>query len=75
MSNIMSGVPMGGASTQVYQQPATLASQAASLGLGAYGISKAFGAKGGKVKRSSVGKRNMGEGLAKLGLQKAMARG
>ena len=75
MSNIMSGVPMGGASTQVYQQPATLASQAASLGLGAYGISKAFGAKGGEVKRSSVGKRNMGEGLAKLGLQKAMARG
>ena len=75
MSNMMAGVPLGGQSTQVYQQPATLASQVASLGLGAYGISNAFAAKGGKVKRASVGKKNMGEGLAKLGLQKAMARG
>jgi hypothetical protein len=74
MSNIVSGVPTGGATSQVYQAPATAASQVASAGLGAYGITQAFGKKGGKVKRTSVGKKNMGEGLAKLGLQKAMAR-
>ncbi|HQT82292.1 MAG TPA: hypothetical protein PLQ34_08995 [Ferrovaceae bacterium] len=74
MSSILQGLPIGGTQTQQYVAPAPLTNQLASLGLGAYGVSKAFGRKGGNVKMDNIGKtRNkMGEGLAEAALFKAM---
>lgn len=56
MSDILRGTPLSQATQQVYQAPPSLASQAAQLGLGAYGFSQMFGRKeGGIVKGYAEG--------------------
>jgi hypothetical protein len=56
-SSLLRGVPVSPNQTMYqYQAPATAANQIASLGLGAYGTSKLFGAKdGGEIKGYAVG--------------------
>jgi hypothetical protein len=52
MSDLIRGLPLGQQSTaQVYQPPGSLAGQVAGIGMGAYGLSRAFGgfAEGGEV--------------------------
>jgi len=56
-SSLLRGVPVSPNQTMYsYQAPASAANQVASLGLGAYGASKLFGAKdGGEIKGYAVG--------------------
>lgn len=52
MSDLIRGMPLGQQSTtQMYQAPGSLAGQIAGIGMGAYGLSRAFGgfAEGGEV--------------------------
>ena len=63
MSGLLRGLPLQTSTVQQYQAPPSLVSQAAGLGLGAYGLSKMK--KGGKVK---VDQRPAG--LAELALSK-----
>ena len=52
MSDLIRGLPLGQQSTaQVYQPPGSMAGQLAGIGMGAYGLSRAFGgfAEGGEV--------------------------
>ena len=82
MSDILHGTQGVGGASQIYQSPPSAASQMASLGLGAYGLSSLFGkpagsAKGGKIKKASIPKKgkinpSMGGGLAQAGLFKAL---
>jgi hypothetical protein len=82
MSDILRGMPLTQQAQSVYQAPPTAANQLMGYGLGAYGLSKLFGAEGGRVKSDKKGAKIgksykegglvMGEGLAKLALQKAM---
>ena len=57
LSSLLRGTVVAPQQTQYsYQAPASTANQLASLGLGAYGTSKLFGAKeGGEVKKYAVG--------------------
>ena len=55
MSDILRGIPLSQQTQQQYTVPQSIASQAAQLGLGAYGASKAFGAEGGQVKTFAEG--------------------
>jgi hypothetical protein len=59
LSDILRGVPLSQTSYQQYQAPASLASQAAQLGAGAYGFSQLgkgnFFNEGGEVKRYAEG--------------------
>lgn len=79
MSDILHGVQGTSAAQSMYQQPPGVAQQMAALGLGAYGLSSMFGkkARGGQIKLANQPKKgkinpNMGMGLAKLGLQRAL---
>lgn len=81
MSDILHGTQGVGSASQVYQAPPSTASQVASLGLGAYGLSSLFGsptgkAGGGKIKKPNALKKGrlpaMGMGLAQAGLYKAL---
>jgi hypothetical protein len=86
MSDILRGMPLTQQAQSVYQAPPTAANQLMGYGLGAYGLSKLFGGPGGAAggdvkadkKGAKIGKSYkegglvMGEGLAKLALQKAM---
>jgi hypothetical protein len=63
MSGLLRGLPLQTATTQQYQAPPSLASQAAGLGLAGYGLSKMK--KGGKVKADQ-----RPAGLAELALSK-----
>jgi hypothetical protein len=48
MSDMIRGLPLGQQSTsQMYQSPGSVAGQIAGLGMGAYGMSRAFAAEGG----------------------------
>jgi len=48
MANLVRGTPMGmNQASQVYQAPPSTAQNLGALGLGAYGVSKMFGAEGG----------------------------
>lgn len=49
MSDILRGVPLGQQTQQQYTAPASLSSQLAQAGLGAYGMYKAFGSKEGGI--------------------------
>lgn len=56
MSDILRGVPLSQSTQQMYMAPPSLASQAAQLGLGAYGLSKSgFFKEGGEVKGYAEG--------------------
>jgi hypothetical protein len=55
MSDILRGIPLGQQTQTQYTAPASMASQLSQLGLGAYGMSKAFGAEGGQVKTFAEG--------------------
>lgn len=55
MSDILRGIPLGQQTQTQYTAPQSFASQAAQLGLGAYGLTKAFGAEGGQVKTYAEG--------------------
>jgi hypothetical protein len=56
MSDIIRGAPLSQMGSTIYAPPPSTAQTVASLGLGAAGISKAFGmAKGGKVKSGGIG--------------------
>ena len=63
MSGLLRGLPLQTATTQQYQAPPSLVSQAAGLGLAGYGLSKMK--KGGKVKAEQ-----RPAGLAELALSK-----
>jgi hypothetical protein len=81
MSDLIRGLPLGQQSTaQVYQPPGNLAGQVAGIGMGAYGLSRAFGgfAEGGEVDEYAeggvTGDRNVDsilDGLSDLQLQQA----
>ena len=43
MSDMLRGLPLSQSSSRMYEQPASLMSQAGSLGLGAYGVSQLMG--------------------------------
>lgn len=66
LSDILRGVPMSQTSYQMYQAPASFASQAAQLGAGAYGFSQlgkgGFFNEGGEVKGYAGGGIAMAEG-------------
>ena len=72
MSALLRGLPMQSSTTNMYQAPASPASQLAGLGTAAYGAYKAFGgsdsgtgkAKGGQIKEKRPA------GLAELALMK-----
>lgn len=55
MSDVLRGVPLSQQTQAQYTAPQSGAAQLAQLGLGAYGISKAFGAEGGAVKEYASG--------------------
>jgi hypothetical protein len=55
MSDILRGIPLSQQTQQQFTAPQSFASQAAQLGLGAYGMTKAFGAEGGQVKTFAEG--------------------
>jgi hypothetical protein len=55
MSDILRGIPLGQQTQTQYMAPQSLASQMAQLGMGAYGMYKAFGAEGGEVKEYAEG--------------------
>jgi hypothetical protein len=81
MSDLIRGLPLGQQSTaQVYQPPGSLAGQVAGIGMGAYGLSRAFGgfAEGGEVdgyaEGGVTGDRNVDsilDGLSDVQLQQA----
>ena len=53
MSDLIRGTPTGSSSAMsMYQAPGSLAGQIAGIGMGAYGLSKAFGAKEGGLMES-----------------------
>lgn len=53
MSDLIRGTPTGSSSVMsMYQAPGSLAGQIAGIGMGAYGLSKAFGAKEGGLMES-----------------------
>jgi hypothetical protein len=56
MSDMIRGLPLGQQSTsQMYQAPPSALQTAGSLGMGAYGLSKLFGAEGGLMKSYADG--------------------
>ena len=56
MSDIIRGAPLSQMGSTIYAPPPSTAQTVASLGLGAAGLTKAFGmAKGGKVKSGGIG--------------------
>jgi hypothetical protein len=56
MSDMIRGLPLGQQSTsQMYQSPGSVAGQIAGLGMGAYGMSRAFGAADGGLMDSYAG--------------------
>ena len=56
MSDMIRGLPLGQQSTsQMYQSPGSIAGQVAGLGMGAYGLSRAFGSKEGGLMDSYAG--------------------
>jgi len=56
MSDMIRGLPLGQQSTsQIYQSPGSISGQIAGLGMGAYGLSKAFGQKEGGLMHSYAG--------------------
>jgi hypothetical protein len=56
MSDMIRGLPLGQQSTsQMYQAPGSVAGQIAGLGMGAYGMSRAFGAADGGLMDSYAG--------------------
>ena len=56
MSDILRGVPLSQSTQMTYQAPPSMASQAAQLGLGAYGLSRSgFFKEGGEVKGYAEG--------------------
>jgi len=65
LSDILRGVPLSQTSYQQYQAPASLASQAAQLGAGAYGFSQL--GKGGFFKEGGEVKGYAGGGIAMAG--------
>jgi len=79
MSDLIRGLPLGQQSTaQVYQPPGSLAGQVAGIGMGAYGLSRAFGgfaeggevyAEGGVTSEQNVD--NILDGLSDIQLQQA----
>lgn len=79
MSDLIRGLPLGQQSTaQVYQPPGSLAGQVAGLGIGAAGLSRAFGgfAEGGEVYAEGgvTDERNVDnilDGLSDIQLQQA----
>ena len=79
MSDLIRGLPLGQQSTaQVYQPPGSLAGQVAGIGMGAYGLSRAFGgfAEGGEVYAEGgvTDERNVDnilDGLSDIQLQQA----
>jgi hypothetical protein len=51
MSDVLRGTPSSNTTAQIYQAAPNMASQIGGLGMGAYGLTKAFGAKaGGEIK-------------------------
>jgi uncharacterized protein YfiM (DUF2279 family) len=76
MSDILRGIPSSQAAQTVYQAPAPLANQLMGYGLGAYGVSKLFGAKeGGSVQAYAKGgtvENNMGRGLPEAALHRVL---
>ena len=66
MSGLLRGLPLQTATTQQYQAPPSLASQAAGLGMAGYGLSQMAGKKkGGRIKANQ-----RPAGLAELALSK-----
>ena len=56
MSDMIRGLPLGQQSTsQMYQSPGSVAGQVAGLGMGAYGLSRAFGSADGGLMNSYAG--------------------
>jgi hypothetical protein len=69
MSNMLRGLPMQSATTNMYQAAPSNVSQLAGLGMAGYGLSKMAGAKkGGQPKDFEKSKRPAG--LAELALSK-----
>jgi len=70
MNAQLRGLPMQSSTTQSYQAPPSYLSQAAGLGMGAYGLSKLMGKKGGLPKDFEKKKDDAPSGLQALALSK-----
>lgn len=70
MNAQLRGLPMQASTTQAYQAPPSYLSQAAGLGMGAYGLSKLMGKKGGLPKDFEKKKDDAPSGLQALALSK-----
>lgn len=70
MNAQLRGLPMQASTTQSYQAPPSYLSQAAGLGMGAYGLSKLMGKKGGLPKDFEKKKDDAPGGLQALALSK-----
>jgi hypothetical protein len=70
MNAQLRGLPMQASTTQSYQAPPSYLSQAAGLGMGAYGLSKLMGKKGGLPKDFEKKKDDAPSGLQALALSK-----
>lgn len=70
MNAQLRGLPMQASTTQSYQAPPSYLSQAAGLGMGAYGLSKLMGKKGGLPKDFEKKKDDTPGGLQALALSK-----
>lgn len=70
MNAQLRGLPMQSSTTQSYQAPPSYLSQAAGLGMGAYGLSKLAGKKGGLPKDFEKKKDDAPSGLQALALSK-----
>lgn len=70
MNAQLRGLPMQSSTTQSYQAPPSYLSQAAGLGMGAYGLSKLMGKKGGLPKNFEKKKDDAPGGLQALALSK-----
>jgi len=70
MNAQLRGLPMQSSTTQSYQAPPSYLSQAAGLGMGAYGLSKLMGKKGGMPKDFEKKKDDAPGGLQALALSK-----
>jgi hypothetical protein len=70
MNAQLRGLPMQSSTTQSYQAPPSYLSQAAGLGMGAYGLSKLAGKKGGLPKDFEKKKDDAPGGLQALALSK-----
>lgn len=70
MNAQLRGLPMQASTTQSYQAPPSYLSQAAGLGMGAYGLSKLAGKKGGLPKNFEKKKDDAPGGLQALALSK-----